>query len=62
MYESLSLKLLNGQTLIADVNTKDFAAVAQWCKEKSISLVVVGPEDPLANGIADVLKEGVINY
>ena len=43
--------------LIADINIKDFVAVSQWCKEKTISLVVIGPEDPLANGIADVLKE-----
>ena len=43
--------------LIADINIKDFVAVSKWCKEKTISLVVIGPEDPLANGIADVLKE-----
>lgn len=30
-------------------------AVAEWCKQQNVSLVVVGPEDPLANGIADVL-------
>jgi phosphoribosylamine-glycine ligase len=31
-------------------------AVASWCAENSVSLVVVGPEQPLADGIADVLR------
>lgn len=34
---------------------KDFEAVALWCVANEIKLVVVGPEDPLADGIADVL-------
>lgn len=29
--------------------------MAKWCVDKCIDLVVVGPEDPLAAGIADVL-------
>lgn len=35
---------------------KDFEAIALWCKENGIGLVIVGPEDPLSNGIADVLE------
>lgn len=31
-------------------------AVATWCRERSITLVVVGPEQPLAEGLADVLR------
>uniref|UniRef100_A0A1B6JBE3 Trifunctional purine biosynthetic protein adenosine-3 n=1 Tax=Homalodisca liturata TaxID=320908 RepID=A0A1B6JBE3_9HEMI len=38
-----------------DLNLKDFKAVAEWCIREDVSLVVVGPEDPLANGIADTL-------
>lgn len=30
-------------------------ALAKWCKEHDIDLVVIGPEDPLANGIVDGL-------
>ena len=38
---------------VADL--KDHSALAEWCKDQGISLVVVGPEDPLAAGIADTL-------
>ncbi len=34
----------------------DHASVARFCKEKSIDLVVVGPEAPLVAGIADDLR------
>ena len=38
----------------------DHDAVAEFCKEKSIGLVVVGPEAPLVAGLADVLKRAGI--
>ncbi|XP_053609453.1 trifunctional purine biosynthetic protein adenosine-3 isoform X1 [Plodia interpunctella] len=38
-----------------DLNIKDYPALAEWCREKKIDLVVVGPEDPLADGIVDEL-------
>ncbi len=34
----------------------DFEAVKQFCTEKQIDMVVVGPEDPLVKGIYDDLK------
>ncbi|OWR49448.1 Trifunctional purine biosynthetic protein adenosine-3 [Danaus plexippus plexippus] len=39
-----------------DLNIKDFPGLAKWCKDKSIDLVIIGPEDPLANGIVDALE------
>lgn len=38
------------------LDIKDHEAIASWSKENNISLVVVGPEDPLAGGISDVLR------
>ena len=38
----------------------DHASVARFCKEKEIDLAVVGPDNPLAEGIADSLRsEGI---
>lgn len=38
------------------LNAGDHASVARFCKEKEIDLVVVGPENPLAEGISDSLR------
>ncbi len=40
----------------ADLNVADHAAIATFCKEKKIDLVVVGPEAPLVAGLADDLS------
>jgi len=39
------------------VDPADFAALASWCRGAAIDLVVVGPEDPLIAGLADVLRD-----
>ena len=44
------------QNISADY-LQDFTSLAQWCLETSIDFVVVGPEKPLADGIADILHE-----
>jgi phosphoribosylamine--glycine ligase len=42
------------------LNVSDHQAVAAFCKEKAIGLVVVGPEAPLVAGLANDLKrEGI---
>lgn len=49
------------QNLCADVlDAKDFGAIAKWCKLNKISLVSVGPEEPLALGLGDVLRQAGI--
>ncbi len=47
--------------LPADIDANSSADILQFCKLYAIDLVVVGPEDPLANGLADVLRESGIN-
>lgn len=38
------------------LNINDFAEVGSFCLDKNIDMVVVGPEDPLVNGIKDHFK------
>ena len=40
----------------ASVNVDDFAAVKDFCIEKNIALVIVGPEQPLVDGLVDYLQ------
>lgn len=48
-----------GTELIAinvDIAVNDFDAIGEFVKENEIDLVVVGPEDPLVNGIRDYFE------
>jgi phosphoribosylamine---glycine ligase len=38
------------------LDPKDHDAVAQFCRDKAIDLVVIGPEAPLVDGLADSLR------
>ena len=45
---------------IVAVDTLDHAAIASFCRNKAIDLVIVGPEQPLVDGLADTLaSEGI---
>lgn len=45
---------------VSGVSVDDHAAVASFCKDKQIDLVIVGPEAPLAAGLVDSLSaEGI---
>ena len=45
---------------IVALNVGDHDAVARWCVQNNVSLVVIGPEQPLAAGLSDDLRnEGI---
>ncbi|XP_017886030.1 trifunctional purine biosynthetic protein adenosine-3 [Ceratina calcarata] len=46
---------------LVELNVKNYKEVANWSKENKVNLVVVGPEEYLANGLADELKNVEIN-
>ena len=39
-----------------EIQSSDFRALGSFCLEKGINIMVVGPEDPLVNGIYDFFK------
>ena len=41
---------------IAELNINNHNEVIEFCKKKNVDLVIVGPEQPLANGISDSLN------
>jgi len=43
------------------INPSDQAKIVEFCKEKNIDLVVIGPEQPLVEGLANLLRENQIN-
>ncbi|MDR7028823.1 phosphoribosylamine--glycine ligase [Rhizobium rosettiformans] len=45
---------------LVSLDTEDHGAVVQFCQDKGIDFVVVGPEAPLVVGIADRLREAGI--
>ncbi|MCA0978868.1 phosphoribosylamine--glycine ligase [Qipengyuania flava] len=45
------------------LDSSDHAGVVKFCEENSIGLVVIGPEGPLVEGLADALAEaGVLSF
>jgi len=40
-----------------DIPINDFDSLLNFCKEKSIELLIVGPEEPLVKGVADHFKD-----
>lgn len=44
-----------GIATLVDLNPNDHKAVIGFCRDHDIGLVVVGPEDPLVNGLVDAL-------
>lgn len=53
----------SGKIRNVSVDFTNHSALAQWCRDYNIKMVIVGPEDPLANGLADDLKvEGILCF
>lgn len=46
--------------LVTNVSVKDHDAIVNFCRTNDIDLVAVGPEDPLADGLADALVDNDI--
>jgi len=49
----------NGATeeFATNIDIKDFEELAKWAKENNIDLTIIGPEQPLVDGIVDVFKK-----
>jgi phosphoribosylamine--glycine ligase len=45
----------------AQIDVNDYLSVAEFCRDKNVDLVVIGPEQPLAEGLSDFLRERGIN-
>jgi phosphoribosylamine--glycine ligase len=43
-----------------NIGVNDFASIKNFCIKNLINMVIVGPEEPLVNGIYDFLKEEVL--
>ena len=43
-----------------NINLSDQNKIVDFCKEKKIDLVVIGPEQPLVEGLANILRENQI--
>jgi len=44
-----------------NINPSEQNKIIEFCKEKNIDLVIIGPEQPLVDGLADKLRENSIN-
>ena len=49
------------KTTNIDISPNDIPALIQFAKDEQINLVIVGPEDPLVNGITDQFATEGIN-
>ncbi len=43
------------------INPSEIIKIVEFCKEKNIDLVIIGPEQPLVDGLANILRENHIN-
>ena len=43
-----------------NINPSDQPSILEFCKQKEINLVVIGPEQPLVEGLANLLRQNNI--
>lgn len=46
---------------VSDIYSSDYKRIVSFCKENNIDLVIIGPEQPLVDGLADELRKNQIN-
>jgi phosphoribosylamine--glycine ligase len=44
-----------------DINLSDHQKIVGFCKENKIDLIIIGPEQPLVDGLANILRQNKIN-
>ena len=58
-----SVAMTNRARCFPEVSAGNLEAVTKLAKEEAVDLVVVGPEDPLAAGIVDRLRDaGIVTF
>lgn len=50
------------EATLVDIAEDDHVQIMQFAQDKNVSLVVVGPEQPLIDGLSDTLKKRVSKY
>ena len=48
------------QNLGSNINIKDYNELATWAKDNNIDLTIVGPEQPLVDGVVDIFKQNAL--
>jgi phosphoribosylamine--glycine ligase len=47
---------INQDAIGVDISQSDFPAIAEFCRKENIAFVIVGPEQPLVDGLVDYLN------
>lgn len=52
---------INNKTENIELPINEHNKILEWCHSNNIDLVVIGPEAPLASGLADILQTGNVD-
>ncbi|WCR53782.1 MAG: Phosphoribosylamine--glycine ligase [Wolbachia endosymbiont of Ctenocephalides orientis wCori] len=61
LYVAPGRAAMKNLAILVDINIQDSMDVTQFCKREDIELVIIGPEQPIINGLADDLTAEGIN-